>query len=48
MLFYSGSHRSFISSEAVEKLGLRLVRKENLIMKVFGSKSIEEKVKEVV
>ena len=48
VLFDSGSHRSFITASAVEKLGLRPVRKETLSIKAFGSNEAESRVREVV
>ncbi|XP_065065262.1 uncharacterized protein LOC135691349 isoform X2 [Rhopilema esculentum] len=48
VLFDSGSHRSFITSQTVSKLGLEIVREETLGIKPFGSESAEYKVREVV
>ena len=48
VLFDCGSHRSFITLSAVEKLGLTSVKKENLSINVFGSIEAEGRVREVV
>ena len=48
VLFDSGSHRSFVTAAAVEKLGLRPVRRENLSIKAFGSNEAENRMREVV
>ena len=48
VLFDSGSHRSFISAKAVENLGLRPVRRENLSIKAFGCRETDESVRDVV
>ena len=48
VLFDSGSHRSFVTAAAVEKLGLRPVRRENLSIKAFGSIEAENRMREVV
>lgn len=48
VLFDSGSHRSFITAAAVEKLRLRPVRSENLSIKAFGSNEAENGMREVV
>ena len=48
VLFDSGSHRSFITAAALEKLGLRPVRKENLSIKAFGSNEAENSMRDVV
>lgn len=41
VLFDSGSNLSFVTARAVEKLGLRPVRREKLETKVFGSDEVE-------
>ena len=38
MLFDSGSQKSFVTSEAVCRFGLNVVRKENLGIRVFWGK----------
>ena len=48
VLFDSGSHRSFISAKAVENLGLRPVRRENLSIKAFGCRETDDSVRDVV
>ena len=48
VLFDSGSHRSFVTAAAAEKLGLRPVRRENLSIKAFGSNEAENRMREVV
>ena len=47
VLFDSGSHRSFITAKAVKDLGLRPVRKENLVIKAFGSRE-NEQVRDII
>ena len=37
LLFDTGSQRSYITSDLKERLGLKAVRKENVIIKTFGS-----------
>ena len=46
--FDSGSHRSFISAKAVENLGLKPVRKENLSIKAFGCRETDDSMRDVV
>ena len=48
VLFDTGSHKSFITSEAVGKLGLKPVRREELGIKVFGSKEAVNEMRDVV
>ena len=48
VLFDSGSHRSFISAKAVENLGLRPVRRENLSIKAFGCRETDDSMRDVV
>ena len=48
VLFDTGSHKSFITAEAVCKLGLRPVRREELGIKVFGSKEAVSEMRDVV
>ena len=48
VLFDYGSHRSFISAKAVENLGLRPVRRENLSIKAFGCRETDDSMKDVV
>ena len=48
VLFDTGSHKSFVTAEAVCKLGLRPVRKENLGIRAFGQKEAESKERDVV
>ena len=48
VLFDTGSHKSFITAEAVGKLGLRLVRRQELGIKVFGGKEAVTEIRDVV
>ena len=48
VLFDTGSHTSFITAEAVCKLGLKPVRREELGIKVFGSKEAVSEMRDVV
>ena len=48
ILFDTGSHKSFITAEAVDKIGLPVVRRERLGIQAFGSKEAEVRVREVV
>ena len=48
VLFDTGSHTSFISAEAVNRIGLRAVRREALSIQAFGSTETKEKVRDVV
>ena len=48
VLFDSGSHRSFISADAVAKLGLKRVGRERLGIKAFGSKEAMESERDLV
>ena len=48
ILFDTGSHKSFITAEAVDKIGLPVVRREKLGIQAFGSKEAEVRVREVV
>ena len=48
VLFDTGSHKSFISAEAVSRIGLRPVRKEKLGITTFGSMLAEVKTRDVV
>ena len=48
VLFDSGSHRSSISAKAVENLGLRPVRRENLSIKAFGCRETDDSMRDVV
>ncbi|XP_065058437.1 uncharacterized protein LOC135686180 [Rhopilema esculentum] len=48
LLYDSGSHKSFVTAEAVNRLGLRVRREEKLGIKPFGSVSAEIEVKDVV
>ena len=48
VLFDTGSHKSFISAEAVSRIGLRPVRKEELGIMTFGSTVAEVKTRDVV
>ena len=48
VLFDSGSHKSFVTAKAVDRLGLRPVRKERLGIKAFGRNDAEVEMREVV
>ena len=48
VLFDTGSHTSFISAEAVDRIGLRPVRRETLSIQAFGSTDAQERVRDVV
>ena len=48
VLFDTGSHKSFITAEAVGKLGLRPVRRQELGIKVFGGKEAVTEMRDVV
>lgn len=48
VLFDSGSHRSFITANAVGKLKLKPVRTEQLGIKVFGASEADTAMREVV
>ena len=48
ILFDTGSHKSFITAEAVDRIGLPVVRRERLGIQAFGSKEAEVRVREVV
>ena len=48
VLFDTGSHTSFISAEAVDRIGLRPVRREALSIQAFGSTEVKERVRDVV
>eukprot|EP00794_Sanderia_malayensis_P017243 gene17243-biopygen14837 len=48
VLFDTGSHKTFITSEAVGKLGLEPVRSERLGIKAFGSKEPDVACRDVV
>ena len=48
ILFDTGSHKSFIAAEAVDKIGLPVVRRERLGIQAFGSKEAEVRVREIV
>ena len=43
VLFDTGSHKSFVTDEAVCKLGLRPVRKEKLGIRAFGQREREKR-----
>ena len=47
ILYDSGSHKSFVTAEAVNKLGLSVRREERLGIKPFGSVSAKFEVKDV-
>ena len=47
-MYDSGSHKSFVTAEAVNKLGLSVRREERLGIKPFGSVSAKFEVKDVV
>ena len=48
ILYDSGNHKSFVTAEAVNKLGLSVRREERLGIKPFGSVSAKFEVKDVV
>ena len=48
VLFDSRSHRSFVSAKAVQKLGLRPARRENLSIKAFGCRESHGNIRDVV
>eukprot|EP00794_Sanderia_malayensis_P016738 gene16738-biopygen14130 len=48
VLFDTGSHKSFITAEAVAKLGLNCLRKETLGIKAFGHREVDRKERDVV
>ena len=48
VLFDTGSHTSFISDEAVDRIGLRPVRRETLSIQAFRSTDAQERVGGVV
>eukprot|EP00794_Sanderia_malayensis_P001256 gene1256-biopygen483 len=48
VLFDSGSHKSFIWAKAVDRLGLRLTRRERLSVRAFGSSETDVKMRDVV
>eukprot|EP00794_Sanderia_malayensis_P015555 gene15555-biopygen13266 len=48
VLFDTGNHKSFITAEAVAKLGLNCLRKETLGIKAFGHREVDRKERDVV
>ena len=48
VLFDSGSQKTFVTRDVVEKAKLGIVRKETLGIKTFGSEEIDRKVRNVV
>eukprot|EP00794_Sanderia_malayensis_P012188 gene12188-biopygen9724 len=48
VLFDSGSHKSFIWAKAVDRLGLRPMRRESLSVRAFGSGETDVKMRDVV
>ena len=48
ILFNTGSHKSVLTAEAVDKIGLPVVRRKRLGIQAFGSKEAEVRVREVV
>ena len=45
--FDSGSQRSLISAKAVDSLGFRLLRRENLSIQAFGCWGTDDSVRDV-
>ncbi|XP_065063053.1 uncharacterized protein LOC135689669 isoform X2 [Rhopilema esculentum] len=48
VLFYSGSHKTFVTRQVKEQLGLHPTRQEKLGIKTFGSLNVDERLREVV
>ena len=48
VLFYSGSHKTFVTLKVKDELCLEPCRRERLGIKTFGSTNVDEKVRDVV
>ena len=48
VLFDSGSHKTFVTRQVKERLGLQPIRQEKLGIKTFGSLNVDERLREVV
>ena len=48
VLFDSGSHKTFVTRQVKERLGLQPISQEKLGIKTFGSLNVDERLREVV